>query len=152
MTGKIRVYIESRYAGIDPFEEEYDAPENWDELSPERQREILDDYYDGAAETFIEGGVEYVQGRVRAGRCRMSIMGGWSKPSEVGSDVLKLHEVVLLRRLMRGENQTQAARALGITKNAATGTTKYLRARFAVDTTAELLELPQVREQLGDGS
>lgn len=58
--GKIRVHIESRYVGIDPVDEEYDAPENWDELSPERQQEILTDYYEDVAETFIEGGAEYV--------------------------------------------------------------------------------------------
>ncbi len=75
-------------------------------------------------------------------------MGGWSKPRETSADVLKLHEVVLLRRLLLGENQTQAARALGITKDSATGTTKYLRTRFGVDTTAELLALPRVLEQL----
>jgi hypothetical protein len=58
--GKIRVYIESRYAGISPVEEEYEAPEDWDELSVEEQQSILDDYYDGVAETFIEGGAEYI--------------------------------------------------------------------------------------------
>lgn len=60
MTGKIRVYSESRYAGIEPLEEEYDAPENWDDLTEEQRQEILDDYFEGAAETFIEGGVGYI--------------------------------------------------------------------------------------------
>ena len=60
MSGKIRVYIESRYVGIDPFEEEYEAPADWDELTPSQQQAVLDDYYEGAAETFIEGGAEYI--------------------------------------------------------------------------------------------
>lgn len=58
--GKIRVYIESVYAGIEPLEEEYDAPSNWDELSPVEQQNILNGHYDDALQTFVEGGVEYI--------------------------------------------------------------------------------------------
>lgn len=64
------------------------------------------------------------------------------------SDVLKLHETVLLRRLLAGETQMQAARALGWSKNTVTSMTRYLRVRFEVDTVDDLLALPRVREQL----
>lgn len=77
----------------------------------------------------------------------------WRKPQGVEPDVLKLHEVVLLRRMQAGETQTQAAGALGMTKNQATSMTRYLRVRFGVATNQDLLALPRVQEQLrGDGA
>jgi DNA-binding CsgD family transcriptional regulator len=79
-------------------------------------------------------------------------MGGWRKPGRARTDVLKLDEVVLLRRLLGGESQVEAARALGLSKNVVTGQTRSLRLRFEVATNAELLALPRVLEQLGGES
>ena len=67
------------------------------------------------------------------------------------ADVLKLHEVVVLRRLQLGYTQVEAARALGMTKGQVTSMTRYLRVRFGVDTNEELLALPRVQEQLAEG-
>lgn len=81
-----------------------------------------------------------------------TVMGGWRKPGLVRTDVLKLDEVVLLRRLRNGESQADAARALGVSKNVVTGQTRSLRRRFEVATNEELLALPRVLEQLGGES
>jgi DNA-binding CsgD family transcriptional regulator len=75
-------------------------------------------------------------------------MGGWRKPSIVEPDVLRLHEVIVLRRLRNGDTQAEAARALGWSTNKVNCLVSYVRRRFGADSPQELLDLPRVIEQL----
>lgn len=75
-------------------------------------------------------------------------MGGWRKPPSIEPDVLRLQEVVVLRRLKDGATQADAARSLGWSTNKVNCLVTYVRRRFAVGSVKELLALPRVLEQL----
>lgn len=61
---------------------------------------------------------------------------------------LQLTEISILRRRARGESSAAIARALGIGADSVRMARKRMRDAFGVDTDAELLAHPDVRDQI----